>query len=97
MTEQEIIQNAEKYACPENSSLFNREKERVMTNFIAGARWANNNMLKEVLEWLDENFYEHEDFSFDFVEDTPYQCPVRCDFENKEHMIKSFKERFNIE
>ena len=38
MTEQEIIQNAEKYACLENSSIFNLEKERVMTHFIAGAR-----------------------------------------------------------
>ena len=54
-------------------------------------------VLKEVLEWLDENFYEHEDFSFDFVEDTPYQCPIECDFESKEQMLQSFKERFNIE
>lgn len=43
---------------------------------------------KEVLEWLDENFYEHED--------TPYQCPVICDFDNKEQMLQLFKERFNI-
>ena len=52
--------------------------------------------LKQVLEWLEENFSEHEDFSFDFVEDTPYQCPVICDFESKEEMLQSFKERFNI-
>lgn len=51
---------------------------------------------KEVLEWLEENFYEHENFSFDFVEDIPYQCPVECEFESKEEMIQSFKERFNI-
>lgn len=53
--------------------------------------------LKEVLYWLKENFSEHEDFSFDFVEDTPYQCPVECNFESKEQMLQSFKERFNIE
>lgn len=53
--------------------------------------------LKEVLKWLEENFSEHEDFSFDFVEDTPYQCPIICDFESKEKMLRSFKERFNIE
>jgi hypothetical protein len=53
--------------------------------------------LKEVLKWLEENFYEHECFSFDFVEDIPYQCPVECDFESKEQMLQSFKERFNIE
>lgn len=52
---------------------------------------------KEVLGWLKENFYEHERFSFDFVEDTPYQCPVECNFESKEQMLQSFKERFNIE
>lgn len=52
--------------------------------------------LKEVLEWLDENFYEHEGFSFDFDEDRPYECPVICDFESKEQMLQSFKDRFNI-
>lgn len=94
MTEQEIIQNAEKYACPENSSLFNREKERVMTNFIAGARWANNNMLKEVLEWLDENFFTGEQ------EISQYSIEVesilKSVFSSKEEMLQSFKERFNI-
>jgi hypothetical protein len=34
---------------------------------------------------------------FDFVEDTPYQCPIECNFESKEQMLQSFKERFNIE
>lgn len=54
--------------------------------------------LREIVKWLEDNFYDYEDCDpFDFVEDTPYQCPVRCDFENKEHLIKSFKEKFNIE
>lgn len=66
-------------------------------SFIEGAKWADKTILKEVLTWLEENFSEHEDFSFDFVEDTPYQCPVICDFESKEEMLQSFKERFNIE
>ena len=52
---------------------------------------------KEVLEWLDKNFYEHEDFSFDFVEDRPYECPIICNFKSKEQMFQSFKEQFNIE
>lgn len=52
--------------------------------------------LKEVLGWLNKNFYEHESFSFDFVEDIPYQCPVECDFDSKEQMLQSFKDRFNI-
>jgi hypothetical protein len=52
MTEHEIIQNAEKYACPENSSLFNLEKERVMTHFIAGAHSRDEEVegLKKKLE-----------------------------------------------
>lgn len=53
--------------------------------------------LKEVLAWLEENFSEHEDFSFDFVEDMSHHCPVECNFESKEQMLQSFKERFNIE
>ena len=52
MTEQEIIQNAEKYACPENSSIFNLEKERVMTHFIVGAHSRDEEVegLKKKLE-----------------------------------------------
>jgi len=54
-------------------------------------------VLQEIVKWLEDNFYDYEDCNpFDFIEDTPYQCPVRCDFENKEQMIKSFKEKFNI-
>lgn len=37
MTDEQIKQNAEAYACPENSCLSDIEKERVMTHFIAGA------------------------------------------------------------
>ena len=70
---------------------------QMRVGFITGAQWADKTILKEVLEWLEENFSEHEDFSFDFVEDTPYQCPVICDFESKEQMLQSFKERFNTE
>lgn len=65
--------------------------------FIAGSEWADGTILKEVLKWLDKNFYEHELFSFDFVEDSPYECPIICDFESKEQMLQSFKEQFNIE
>lgn len=37
MIDEQIKQNAEAYACPENSCLSDIEKERVMTHFIAGA------------------------------------------------------------
>lgn len=68
----------------------------VMKAFRAGAQWSDKTMLQEVLEWLKENFYEHERFSFDFDEDSPYECPVICDFESKEDMLQAFKERFNV-
>lgn len=61
MTEQEIIQNAKKYACPENSSLFNIEKELVMTHFIAGAHSRNKEIeeLKKKIEDITilKNFF----------------------------------------
>lgn len=61
MTEQEIIQNAEKYACPENSSIFNLEKERVMTHFIAGAHSRDEeiNLLRDTLQSEQEQSQEH--------------------------------------
>lgn len=72
--------------------------ETVVNSLYKVKDWGREEALREILQWLEDNFYDHEDCNpFDFVEDTPYQCPVRCDFENKEHMIKSFKEKFNIE
>lgn len=59
--------------------------------------WGREEALRDIVQWLEDNFYDNEDCNpFDFVEDMPYQCPVVCDFKNKEHMIKSFKEKFNI-
>lgn len=50
--------------------------------------------LKEVLDWLDENFYNkidmYHDYSFDII-------GLNSDFSSKEEMLQSFKERFNIE
>ena len=42
--------------------------------------------LKEVLEWLDENFYDSTD-----------DLSVQSHFDFKDRMLQSFKERFNIE
>ena len=50
--------------------------------------------LKEVLEWLDENFFTGE------IEGYYYDVPehiVQGKFDYKEDMLQSFKERFNIE
>lgn len=68
----------------------------VVKAFTAGAQWADETILQEVFKWLDENFYEHECFSFDFDEDRPYECPIICDFKSKKQMFQLFKERFNI-
>ena len=50
--------------------------------------------LKEVLEWLDENF-----FTVDIEQSGSYLPKYVLDgnFESKEQMLRSFKERFNIE
>ena len=51
-------------------------------------------MLKEVLEWLDENFFMVD------IEQTDSYLPkyiLDGNFESKEQMLQSFKERFNIE
>lgn len=105
MTREEQIKEASiaytEVNCPKaiGGDYFRNKINQCNTNhdFIEGAQWADKTMLQEVLKWLDENFSEHEDYSFDFVEDIPYQCPITCDFESKEQMLQSFKERFNIE
>lgn len=60
----------------------------VVKAFTAGAQWADKTILQEVLKWLNENFYNvhvlHDD-------------RLKGDFESKEQMLQSFKERFNIE
>ena len=50
--------------------------------------------LKEVLEWLDENFFTGEIDGY--YSDVPEHI-VQGKFDYKEEMIQSFKERFNIE
>lgn len=56
-------------------------------SFIEGAKWADKTILQEVLKWLKENFYNVHVLHDDRLEG---------DFNNKEQMLQSFKERFNI-
>ena len=58
-----------------------------LNGFVEGAQWADETMLQEVIKWLDENFYDVSCLHDDRLEG---------DFPDKEHMIQSFKERFNI-
>lgn len=73
------------------------KKETIENRLQKAINLSREEAYKEVLKWLEDNFYEHEPFSFDFDEDSPYECPIICDFESKEQMLQSFKERFNIE
>lgn len=50
--------------------------------------------LKEVLEWLDENFFTGEIIGY--CSGIP-DIIVQGKFDYKEQMLQSFKERFNIE
>lgn len=61
----------------------------VMKAFIAGAQWADKTMLQEVLYWL-------EDATIDDSDGCDYPIVSFTCFENKEQMLQSFKERFNI-
>lgn len=56
--------------------------------FTAGAKWADKTILQEVLEWLNENFYDVHVLHDDRLEGG---------FNNKEQMFQAFKEQFNIE
>jgi hypothetical protein len=62
--------------------------------FIAGADWADKTMLQEVIEWLDENFYTSD---IEFADSYLPEYVLNGNFESKEQMLQSFKERFNIE
>ena len=50
--------------------------------------------LKEVLEWLDENFYTSD---IECADSYLPEYVLNGNFESKEQMLQSFKDRFNIE
>lgn len=62
--------------------------ETVINSLYEVKDWGRLETLQEVLKWLDENFYDVHVLHDDRLEG---------DFESKEQMIQSFKERFNIE
>lgn len=57
--------------------------------FIAGAQWANNSILQEVLYWL-------EDTTIDDADGCGHPIVSFIGFDCKEQMLQSFEERFNI-
>jgi hypothetical protein len=60
--------------------------------FTAGAKWADRTILQEVLIWLDEHTYDEQYL----LDDTPDAVGI-APYHTKEAMLRSFKERFNIE
>jgi hypothetical protein len=66
----------------------------VLSALDKGKEIGKNEVIKDVLDWLDKNFYNnidmYSDYSFDIT-------GLNSDFSSKEQMLQSFKKLFNIE
>lgn len=65
----------------------------VLSALDKGKEIGKNEVIKDVLDWLDKNFYNKIDlidYSFDIT-------GLNSDFSSKEQMLQSFKKLFNIE
>lgn len=69
-------------------------KETIEDRLQKAINLGREEALKEVLEWLDENFFTGE--MEGYYNDVPEHI-VQGKFDCKEQMLQSFKERFNIE
>ena len=75
------------------------KKETIEDRLNRAINLGRREALKEVLEWLDENFYNKIDMHPDYY-NSEYNFDIiglNSDFSSKEQMLQSFKERFNIE
>ena len=73
--------------------------ELILETLDKGKEIGKKEVLKDVLDWLDENFYNKLDMHSDYNSDE-YSFDIiglNSDFISKEQMLQSFKERFNIE
>lgn len=73
--------------------------ELILETLDKGKEIGKKEVLKDVLDWLDENFYNKIDMHSDYNSDE-YSFDIiglNSDFISKEQMLQSFKERFNIE
>lgn len=66
--------------------------ELILETLDKGKEIGKNEVIKDVLDWLDKNFYNKIDF-IDYSFDT---TGLNSDFDSKEQMLQSFKEHFNI-
>ena len=65
----------------------------ILEELYKGKEIGKNEVIKDVLDWLDKNFYNKIDlidYSFDIT-------GLNSDFSSKEQMLQSFKKLFNIE
>ena len=84
MTRKEQIRDAAIYYDPVN----------MRDSFIEGTQWADKTMLKEVIKWLEDNFFTGEIDGY--YSDVP-ELIVQGKFDDKEQMLNAFKTHFNIE
>lgn len=100
MTREEQIHNQSiKYTkethSPSSASEFQAAMNiAVIKAFTAGAQWADETILQQVLEWLEKNTY-----ITTYYTNNTKDCEInfKNHFKSKEQMFQSFKERFNIE
>ena len=74
------------------------KKETIEDRLQKAINLGREEALKEVLEWLDENFYNKIDMHPDYY-NSEYNFDIiglNSDFSSKEQILQSFKERFNI-
>ncbi len=73
--------------------------ELILETFDKGKEIGKNEVLKDVLYWLDENFYNKIDMHSDYYNSDEYSFDIiglNSEFISKEQMIQSFKNHFNI-
>ena len=75
--------------------------ELILETLDKGKEIGKKEVLKDVLYWLDENFYNKIDMHFDYdnYNSDEYSFDIiglNSDFNSKEQMLQSFKEHFNI-
>ena len=60
--------------------------------FVAGSEWAYKTILKEVFNWLSDNFWSYDDDN----NENAY-CKLHSNFESQDEMLIEFKKDFNIQ
>ena len=70
------------------------KKETIEDRLNRAINLGRRESLKEVLEWLDENFYTSD---IECADSYLTEYVLNGNFESKEEMLQSFKERFNID